>query len=45
MALEEEYSIVQVVYQLNWDGKFEDPHMIEVQYPPGQDGVRLRGTI
>lgn len=42
MALEEEYSIVQVVYQLNWDGKFEDPHMIEVQYPPGQDGVRLR---
>ena len=33
----------QVVYQLNRNGELEDPHLIEVQYPSKQDGLRLKG--
>ncbi|KAH9534556.1 hypothetical protein CY35_17G011500 [Sphagnum magellanicum] len=33
---------VQVVYQLCREGKLEHPHMIDVQYPTHQNGLRLR---
>lgn len=45
MAFEEEFSNVQVLYQLSWEGKMEHPHMITVQYPSHQDGLRLRGKF
>ncbi|CAK9867114.1 unnamed protein product [Sphagnum jensenii] len=35
---------VQVVYQLCREGKLEHPHMIDVEYPTHQNGLRLRGT-
>jgi len=43
MAFAEEFSNVQVLYQLSWEGKLDHPHMITVQYPSNQDGLRLRG--
>jgi hypothetical protein len=33
---------VQVVYQLCREGKLEHPHMIDVEYPTQQNGLRLR---
>lgn len=45
MAFEEEFLSVQVLYQLSWEGKLEHPHMITVQYPSNQDGLRLRGKF
>lgn len=45
MTSERYYSDVQVLYQLGWEGKLEHPHMIAVQYPSDQDGLRLRGTF
>ncbi|CAM6038876.1 unnamed protein product [Sphagnum compactum] len=33
---------VQVVYQLCREGKLEHPHMIDVEYPTHQNGLRLR---
>lgn len=45
MAFVEELSDVQVLYQLSWEGKLEHPHMITVQYPSNQDGLRLRGKF
>ncbi|KAG0586713.1 hypothetical protein KC19_2G111400 [Ceratodon purpureus] len=43
MASMKDFSSVQVLYQLSWDhGKLEHPHMIEVQYPSNQGGLRLK---
>lgn len=43
MASVEEFSSVLVLYQISWEhGRLEHPHMIEVQYPSNQDGLRLR---